>query len=117
MNAHYTLAVAIADASRRPCPPVVPVRYVPCSDGHARSPFGIPHGVTVTGPGFIHHYAYKGERGTTYAPRMFATEDEAREHFEDVETRNVERFRVELLTMSPAELNRQAAYWLPTETA
>ena len=111
---------AIVAAARRPVPEIRERKgFKHKVTGEVFSPFGMPaqarrEDFDVVTTGFVYVSAHEG---TTYAPRHFATADEARQSFIAHLDKCDAKFRAELEGMAPAELARQAEYWLETRKA
>jgi hypothetical protein len=101
---------AIARATIRPCPDIVPSRvYVRLSDGYEYSAGGCaPWPSRIETRGFVY---YDARSNTTYGKR-YATERAARFAYAFRACKNAVNFLRQLRTMSEAEQQSQAEYWL-----
>jgi hypothetical protein len=103
-----TLYKAIARASMRPCPEIIPSRvFVRLADGFEYSAGGsVPWPSKVEERGFV----YTDGR-STYGKR-FESENAARRAWIYRSLRNAVRFMRELRKMNQAEIDAQAAFWI-----
>lgn len=103
----------IVAASIQPCPEIRASIEVEVVGGTWHRPWGIPAGKYPTGAQRIAGYAFVDERhGYTHAARPYATEQEARDAWQQHQERKAAEFRAHLLEMSEAKLYAQAAYWI-----